>query len=49
MKRHTNTQSVVGADLMFLDVATGFPGCMHDARVSHGWIRGDFIKIIRSN
>ena len=33
-KRHTiNTQAVVGANLMFLDVATGFPGCMHDARV----------------
>ena len=28
-----NTQSVVGGDLMFLDVATGFPGSMHDARV----------------
>ena len=33
-KRHTiNTQVVVGANLMFLDVTTGFPGCMHDARV----------------
>ena len=33
-KMHTiNTQVVVGANLMFLDVATGFPGCMHDARV----------------
>ena len=28
-----NTQAVVGRDLMFLDVATGFPGSMHDARV----------------
>ena len=28
-----NTQAVVGGDLMFLDVATGFPGSMHDARV----------------
>lgn len=28
-----NTQAVVGGKLMFLDVATGFPGCMHDARV----------------
>ena len=33
-KRHIiNTQAVVGANIMFLDVATGFPGCMHDARV----------------
>ena len=33
-KRHTiNTQAVVGANLMFLDVVTGFPGCMHDAQV----------------
>ena len=33
-ERHTiNTQAAVGANLMFLDVATGFPGCMHDARV----------------
>ena len=33
-KRHTiNTQALVGANLMFLDVATAFPGCMHDARV----------------
>ena len=33
-KRHTiNTQVFVGANLMFLDVTTGFPGCMHDARV----------------
>ena len=33
-KRHTiNTQAAVGAKLMFLDVATGFPGCMHDAQV----------------
>ena len=33
-KRHTiNTQAAVGANLMFLDVATGFPGCMHDAQL----------------
>ena len=33
-KRHTiNTQAVVGANLMFLHVTTGFPGCMLDARV----------------
>ena len=32
-KRHTiNTQAAVGANLMFSDVATGFPGCMHDVR-----------------
>ena len=28
-----NTQAAVGAKLMFLNVATGFPGCMHDAQV----------------
>ena len=28
-----NTQAVVGADLVFLDIATGFPGSVHDARV----------------
>ena len=29
---HTiTTQAVVGADLLFLDVATGFPGSSHDA------------------
>ena len=28
-----NTQAVVSGDLMFLDVATGFPGSMQDARV----------------
>ena len=28
-----NTQAVVGANLLFLDVATGFPGSMHDSRV----------------
>ena len=33
-KRHTiNNQAVVGANLMFLDDVTGFPGCMHVARV----------------
>ena len=50
-KRHTiNTQVVVAANLMFLDVATAFPGCMHDARVFEhatyfSW--RDFIKTIR--
>ena len=30
---HTiTTQAVVGANLLFLDVATGFPGSSHDAR-----------------
>ena len=28
-----NTQAVVGANEIFLDVATGFPGSIHDARV----------------
>ena len=28
-----NTQAVVGGNLMFFDVATGFPGSIHDARV----------------
>ena len=28
-----NTQAVVGANLLFLDVATGFPGSMHDSGV----------------
>ena len=28
-----NTQAVVGANLRFLDVATGWPGSMHDSRV----------------
>ena len=33
-KRHTiNNQAVVGANLMFLDDVTGFPGCMHVARL----------------
>ena len=33
-KRHTiNTQAIVRANLMFSNVATGFPGCTHDARV----------------
>ena len=33
-QRYTvNTQAVVGADLVFLDIATGFPGSVHDARV----------------
>ena len=28
-----NTQAVVGANLIFLDLATGFPGSIHDARM----------------
>ena len=32
-KYTVNTQAVVGADLVFLDIATGFPGSVHDARV----------------
>ena len=32
-KYTVNTQAVVGGNLMFLDVATGFPGSIHDARV----------------
>ena len=28
-----NTQAVVGGNLLFLDLVTGFPGSMHDARV----------------
>ena len=28
-----NTQAVVGENLKFLDVATGFPGALHDSRV----------------
>ena len=33
-KRHTiNSPAIVGANFMFLDVVTVFPGCMHDARV----------------
>ena len=28
-----NTQAVIGANLEFLDVATGYPGIVHDARV----------------
>ncbi|XP_066914360.1 uncharacterized protein [Clytia hemisphaerica] len=32
-KRYTvNTQGIVGANLVFYDVATGFPGSCHDAR-----------------
>ena len=30
-KYTVNTQAVVGADLVFLDIATGFPGSVHDA------------------
>ena len=29
-KYTVNTQAVVGADLFFLDIATGFPGSAHD-------------------
>ena len=33
-QRHSvNTQAVVGGNLIFLDVSTGFPGSMHDSRV----------------
>ena len=32
-KYTVNTQAVVGADLVFLDIATGFPGSVQDARV----------------
>ena len=32
-KYTVNTQAVVGANLLFLDVATGFPGSIHDARM----------------
>ena len=33
-QRYTiNTQAIVGANLMFLDIATGYPGSMHDARI----------------
>lgn len=28
-----NTQAIVGSNLKFLDISTGFPGSMHDARV----------------
>ena len=31
-KKYTvNTQAIVGADLVFLDIATRFPGSVHDA------------------
>ena len=33
-----NTQAVVGADLVFLDIATGFPGSVHDAREVHYYL-----------
>ena len=32
-KYTVNTQAVIGANLMFLHVATGFPGSIHDARM----------------
>ena len=33
-QRYTiNTQAIVGSNLIFLDVATGFPGSVHDARI----------------
>ena len=32
-KYTVNTQAVVGANLMFLHVATGYPGSLHDARI----------------
>ena len=28
-----NTQAVIGGNLRFLDIANGFPGSLHDARV----------------
>ena len=33
-QRYTiNTQAVVGANLLFLHIATGYPGSLHDARI----------------
>ena len=34
-KQHcpVNTQATIGANLVFLDLATGFPGSLHDSRV----------------
>ena len=33
-QRYTiNTQAVVGANLMFLHIATGYPGSLHNARI----------------
>ena len=33
-QRYTvNTQAVVGSNVIFLDVATGFPGRIHDGRM----------------
>ena len=32
-KYTVHTQAVVGSNLIFLDVATGFPGSMDDARM----------------
>ena len=33
-QKHTvNTQAVIGSNLEFLSVATGYPGSLHDARV----------------
>ena len=32
-KLTVNTQTVIGANLESLDVATGYPGSVHDARV----------------
>ena len=29
----TSTQAVVGGNLTFLDIATGYPGSIHDARI----------------
>ena len=46
-KRYTvNTQGIVGANLLFLHVATGYPGSSHDARV---WRATDIFEKIRSN
>ena len=32
-KKTINSQAVVGSNLMFLDVSTGFPGSVHNARM----------------
>ena len=32
-KYTVDTQAVVGSNLVFLDVAAGFPGSIHDARM----------------
>ena len=37
-----NTQAVVGGDLLFLELATGFPGSLHDSRLL--WHTSLFVK-----